>query len=266
MLVHQVRGAVQAHRGLPRSRSSLHHEADVEPGAHDDVLLGLDRCDDVAHLTGARPLELREERVGDAAGHAAQHAVGVVEDLVEDVEQVMALDAEPAAALETERVLHCRSVEGHRHRRAPVDDDGVPLRRLDVAATDVERLRVLFFVDASEAEGEATHVELREPLAEMHRLRVSVDVATARVVERGAQDYAGASLHGRQVVVGRDDVGLFGLEVRVDVTVGGRHRAAYGTRRPARWSTISPLAVSARRARRGFPRGRRRGFAARRLR
>ena len=63
-----------------------------------------------------------------------------------------------------------------------------------MAATDVEGVGLLglavVFVDASEAEREAADVELREPLAEMHRLRVSVDVATARVVERGAEDYA----------------------------------------------------------------------------
>ena len=104
MLVQQECGAVQADRGLAGSRAALHDEADVERRADDDVLLGLDRRDDVAHLAGARPLELGEQRVGDAAGHAAQHAVGVVEVLVEDVEQVMALDAEPAAALEPERV------------------------------------------------------------------------------------------------------------------------------------------------------------------
>ncbi len=265
VLVHEVRGAVEADRGLPRPWASLHDEADVETRAHDDVLLGLDRRDDVAHLAGAGPFELGEERVGDAPRHAAQHAVRVVEDLVEDVEQVMPLDAEPAAALQPERILHGRAVEGDRHRRAPVDDDGISLRSLDMASTHVERVETLF-IDAAEAQREATDVELREPLAEVHRLRVRVDVAATGVVERLLEDHAGAALHRGEVVVGRDDVGLFGLEIRVDVRVGAHHRAAHRTRRRARWPTISPRAGSARRARRHCPRGRRRGSGAHRRR
>ena len=83
MLVEQERGAVQTDRGLARARTALHDEARLERRADDRVLLALDRRDDVAHLPGAGPAELGEQRVGHAARPGER--VGIVEVLVEDV-------------------------------------------------------------------------------------------------------------------------------------------------------------------------------------
>ena len=83
MLVQQERGAVQPDRGLAGARTALHDEARLERRADDRVLLALDRRDDVAHLAGARPAELGEQRVGNAA--RARERVGIVEVLLEHV-------------------------------------------------------------------------------------------------------------------------------------------------------------------------------------
>ena len=83
MLVEQERGAVQPDRGLAGARTALHDEARLERRADDRVLLALDRRDDVAHLAGAGPAELGEQRVGHAA--RAGERVGIVEVLLEHV-------------------------------------------------------------------------------------------------------------------------------------------------------------------------------------
>ena len=63
--VEQPRRPVQADRGLAGAGRALHADADGELAAHDLVLLGLDRRDDVAHRADARALDLvREERTG----------------------------------------------------------------------------------------------------------------------------------------------------------------------------------------------------------
>ena len=76
---------MQADRGLPGARAALHDEARVEGRTDDDVLLAGDGGDDVAHLAGALPLQLGQQRVGDAAVVGRVDAVGVVEHLVEEV-------------------------------------------------------------------------------------------------------------------------------------------------------------------------------------
>jgi len=58
-LVEEERGAVQTDRGLAGARTALHDEARLERCADHDVLLGLDRGHDVAHLAGAFALQLR---------------------------------------------------------------------------------------------------------------------------------------------------------------------------------------------------------------
>ena len=59
--VEQPGGAVQADRGLAGAGRALHADARGDVAAHDLVLLGLDRRDDVAHRAGAGPLDLRGE-------------------------------------------------------------------------------------------------------------------------------------------------------------------------------------------------------------
>jgi hypothetical protein len=58
--VQQVGDAVQADGGLPGAGRALHAHGARRVRPHDVVLLGLDGGDDVAHRTGARPLDLRD--------------------------------------------------------------------------------------------------------------------------------------------------------------------------------------------------------------
>ena len=88
VLVQQERGAVQTDRGLAGARAALHDQARLERRPDDRVLLALDRGDDVAHLAGAGPAQLGEQRIGHAAG--ARERVGIVEVLLEDVGEVAA--------------------------------------------------------------------------------------------------------------------------------------------------------------------------------
>ena len=88
VLEEQEGGPVEADGRLARARAALHDEARVERRADHDVLLGRDGRDDVAHLAGARSLELGEQRIGDPAVVGGVDAVGVVEHLVEEVVDV----------------------------------------------------------------------------------------------------------------------------------------------------------------------------------
>ena len=81
MLEHQVGGAVQGDGRLAGAGTALDDEHLVDRGADDEVLLGLDRRDDLAHRPGALGADLGEHRVGDAAGDVG--GVGIVEVLVE---------------------------------------------------------------------------------------------------------------------------------------------------------------------------------------
>ena len=56
--VQQEGDPVQPHGGLPRARRALHADGGAGVGAHDVVLLRLDRGHDVPHGAGPRPLNL----------------------------------------------------------------------------------------------------------------------------------------------------------------------------------------------------------------
>ena len=105
MLVEEERGAVQADRGLAGARASLHDEADVETGARMTTSCS---AAIVATMSRISPVRARSSSArsgsGMPPGVPRQHAVGVVEHLVEDVDQVMARHDEPAAPVQLERV------------------------------------------------------------------------------------------------------------------------------------------------------------------
>ena len=67
VLEQEVGGAVQGDRGLAGARTALHDQRLVDRRPDHDVLLGLDRGDDLAHRTRARGADLGQHRVGDAA-------------------------------------------------------------------------------------------------------------------------------------------------------------------------------------------------------
>ena len=127
MLEQQVRGTVQADRGLAGARAALHHQALIERGTDDHVLLGLDGGDDLAHRAGAGGADLGQHRVGDA--RAGGLVVGVVELLVEVGGELAVGQREPAAVRQAERVGVGGAVERRGDRRPPVDHHRIVLRR-----------------------------------------------------------------------------------------------------------------------------------------
>ena len=117
--VEQPRGAVQADGGLAGAGRPLHADAGADVAAHDLVLLGLDRRDDVAHRAGAGALDLGGEDgavVGAVAGGEALVLVG---------REPAAVDAEPPTQLDAHRLGGRGPVERRGDRGAPVDDDRV---------------------------------------------------------------------------------------------------------------------------------------------
>ena len=138
VLEQQVRGPVQRDGGLAGAGTALHDEDLVDRRPDDDVLLGLDRGDDLAHGAGPLGADLGEHRVGDAAGDDGR--VGIVEMFVEVGGQLTAIEHELPAQIDAERVGAGRPVEGRGDRRPPVDHDRVVVLVLDVAPADVPPL------------------------------------------------------------------------------------------------------------------------------
>ena len=138
VLEQQVGGAVQGDGRLAGARTALHDEHLVDRRPDHEVLLGLDRGDDLAHRAGALGADLGEHRVGDAAGDVG--GVGVVEVLVEVGGDLALVEHEAPAQVDAERVGAGGPVERRGDRRPPVDDDRVVLVVLDVAAADVPLL------------------------------------------------------------------------------------------------------------------------------
>ena len=159
MLEQEVGGPVEPDRGLARARPALHHEAGVERGPDDVVLLGLDRGDDLAHRPGAGGTHLGEHRVGDPARH--RRALGIVEVLVVVPDEVALPEAVPPAQGQVERVGHGGSVERRRHARPPVDHDRQVVAVVDVALADAEHLAP-GGVDAPEEIGGVGRLEVGE--------------------------------------------------------------------------------------------------------
>ena len=81
MLEQQVRRTVQRDGGLAGAGATLDDQHLVDVGADHDVLLGLDRRHDLAHLARSVGTDLGEYRVRDAAHHVGR--VRIVEVLVE---------------------------------------------------------------------------------------------------------------------------------------------------------------------------------------
>ena len=147
--------------------------------ANHEVLLGLDRCDDLAHRAGPLGADLGEHRVRDASG--ADRPVGIIEMFVEVGGQLTVVEHEPPAQIDPERVGAGRPVEGRGDRRPPVDDDRVVVLVLDVASPDVPPLGpVLLGVDAAE---EVTGTRRREVLERL--LDGDLDVLGRELVRRG---------------------------------------------------------------------------------
>ena len=197
---------VQADGRLAGAGTALDHERPVRVVGDQPVLVGLDRRDDVAHVSVAAAVELLEQEVADA-GAVERRAV---ERLVGDVEQLPSLGAEAAAQRDALRILRRGRVEGPCRRRLPVDDDLVALVVVHPAAADVERPLDRFEVEPAEEEAALGVLEGREPLRRPGVERRLSDLAVGGV--GGAADDLAHPLEARVGVV---DVRLLGLEVGV---------------------------------------------------
>ena len=167
---------MEPHRRLPSARSALHGEKLVQWRADDLVLLGLDRGDDVEHLAGTRPFELGQQGIAAPESGGTGHLFAAVEDVVGDGSDRVAVHHDLAPPHETQRLAWTGSIEGHRHRRPPVDDHRVGPDVLDVATPDVPRPADLF-VDAAEQEGTRAVGQERDPTREC---RDVVEIGIAR--------------------------------------------------------------------------------------
>ena len=135
MLEQQVRRPVQRNRRLAGTGAALHDEHLVDRCTDHDVLFGLDRRHDLAHLTGSFSADLCEHRIGNASGDLA--LVGIVDMLVEVGDDVALIEREPTSERHPERVDGRGAVERRSARCAPVDDDRIVVLVLVVAASDV---------------------------------------------------------------------------------------------------------------------------------
>ena len=228
VLVQQERGAVQADRGLARARTALHDQARLDRRADDRVLFGLDRRDDVAHLPGAGPAELGEQRIGHPA--RARERVGIGEVLLEDVGELAAREHEPAPPLEPERVGERRPVERRRDAGPPVDDHRSAVAVFDVAPADVPAL-ARFLVDPAEAQDRDVVVERREPALQLPAHRLGIGLV------RGEDVFVGdlgrrPPAHGLEARLGELQARAFERDVRVRHWVQDTERPA----RPGRFS------------------------------
>ena len=212
MLEQQEGGPVQAHRRLARAGPTLHHQQLGQRGPDDLVLLGGDGGHDVAHLAGAGPFQLGQQRIGQAAGAGA---VGIVEGLVEQGRDLPVLHHEPAAVDEPARVDGRGPVEGGRHRGPPVDHDRPGPLVLHVAAPDVPALGVLG-VDPAEGQRAAHVAQGRLPPLEVVAGDAGVDgVLLAHGPVADGPHLGRPGCHRRQMAVGARQPPLLGGQIAV---------------------------------------------------
>lgn len=164
VLVQQERRPVQRDSGLPGAGAALDDENTAVRGPDDAVLLGLDGPHDVAHASGARGIERREQH-GVAVRVLETGAVVVpeIEDLVMELGDRAALGGDVASSAQAHRSVPRGEVEGTRHRRTPVDQHG---RVVGVVLTDPDPADMVRepvgAVDAAETQRPVHRVERRE--------------------------------------------------------------------------------------------------------
>jgi hypothetical protein len=205
---------MQADCGLAGAGAALDDEALIDRRADDDVLLGLDRRDDLAHRSGAGGADLREHWVGDTGRDV--RCVGVVELLVEVGGDVAVGECEAAAVDEPEGVRDRGAVEGSGDRRPPVDHHGVVVVVLDVPAADVPLLDApLGRVDPAEEVPRARRAQVLERLGDGH-----LDVLGGDVVGRARRvDPAEALDHPVPARARVRKARSFGVELREEFVV-----------------------------------------------
>lgn len=138
----QVRDAVQRDDRLARPRAALHDERLLGRGAHDRVLLDLERRDRRAHAAGPTLGERGEQSaLADEAVLVARPAPRAVERLVVHAGDPLPRGPHVPTPGETLRLARRRGVEGAGAVGAPVQDErvGVAVGRGDPDAPDTAR-------------------------------------------------------------------------------------------------------------------------------
>ncbi len=135
VLEQEKRCSVERHGRLAGARAALDDQDLVDVGSDHDVLLALDRRDDLAHLAGPFCADLGQNGVGDPRRRTA--GIGIVEVFVEVRHDLAVVERETTPELQAQRVDARRPVERRRDRRPPVDDDRIVPIVLDVATPHV---------------------------------------------------------------------------------------------------------------------------------
>jgi hypothetical protein len=212
---------VQADGGLAGARCALHAHGGGDVSAHDLVLLGLDRRDDVAHGAhpGALDLTGQDRAAPVGLGDVGEVLVLVRRDLAE-------VDAEAPTKPHAHRLGPAGPIERAGHVRAPVDDHRVAGLVGDVPAPEVPALR-----RAAAAGGGGVRGVDVDPAEEQRGRRV-VDQRRRTPVQGGGEVLAGdpvatlgaqrqrALAHPGQLAAGQRQVGPLGGQ---GVGLGRRH-------------------------------------------
>ena len=121
----RIDGAMKGNCGLAGARPALDDEDTFGRRLDQPVLVGDDRCDDRLHVRLTCALELLRDAVEDRTAGTRWHlrrSARVAEVLVADVSELAFEEIESPAALETERIILVRRVEGLCDRAREVDD------------------------------------------------------------------------------------------------------------------------------------------------
>ena len=169
----------------------------------------------VATMSSISPVRARSSSASSASPPrrrvAAVSLAAATEQVVRHGDDRAAVHHDLAAAGQPERVLGARPVEGHRHRRPPVHDDGIGPSVLDVAPADVPG-RPFLLVDTAEEQRPWAVRQQRHPARE------GGDVVQIGIP--GGDEIVQQPLcplpHGREGLQGLLQVCLFGRELLVD--------------------------------------------------
>ena len=199
---------MQPHGRLAGPRRALDAQRGRQVRTHEDVLVRLDRRDDVAHRACTWPLDLLGQQSGAGIRGGDEVLVLVGGDLAVP-------EPEPPPHRDAHRVAGPRAVERQRHRRAPVHDErlAAELAR-DVAASDVQafvelRAQRRGVVEPSEEQGdrrvvlEGAHPPVQGLLEVLRGDRVAAD---------GVLDACRGLAHASQRCAGLGEVSAFGGE------------------------------------------------------
>ena len=211
--VEQPGRAVQADRGLAGPGRALHADGRADVGPHDDVLLRLDRRDDVPHRPDPRPLDLPGQDRAPARSPALEQPLVLVR------RDPPVLDAEPAAPLDAHRVGPAGPVEGAGDVGPPVDDDRVAALVGDVPAADVPALAAGVVGAAEEQRGRRVVDERGGAAVQRGREVLGGDPVAALHLQG-----EGALAHPGQVAAGVGQVLLLAGELDVGGHVAPRYR------------------------------------------